>query len=680
MRIRKLMESLLDKHLNSPTGEQIRNLLSSPGFIDENLYRRHVIGVLENEDTIDEVKDFLKVQKRLDFLQDFGLTSVVEKLAGLELAKNPNVRLPLQQILGNQFTPAYQKSQQLVEFLQRFVYDKNIEDLVTEMSTMLNEYAEDIYLLNFKNYIKQKNFNTSGSLSEALQEYLENRSTENRIQLISRLTTYSFDGGVREFKSYIEGQNKTDALKFRAMNENTFEVKGIYSFILPTENQMVFKAGPVFLKKIEDKIVEAESVDVPPNFLELCNIISQSNYRVSESGVEIWIDKSKISMSVNETGKTLSVNEQVVDTNQFRVMMNLHTRNRHQTLEILKAEKVFENLELLMNVDFGKEIYSKVHGDKKRTFVFKVNETFHGVCVDTVNRTIFVSNDNKVVPLRENILEFIQFDIYEAFADYVDGEQKVLLETKERKAELLKELLDAEGVLEKLQRVNQQVKDDSVYSEVIAELQEKISLKKKEYQDINLRLVDLTTTAVLEGWKPGLKVSVEMNGEKQLGQIIGVNNADRSYTVLLQNGETHDVAANTITPLEDAAEESLQDMEKSTKKLQTESLGSLAGWLGDKKKVLETESSQIGYGVKGKFASHRDEKDKKVVNPNEETKPEDKEVLEEIVGKLQETLNQLKDVENFLKSYQKISSKPVSNVINQINAYLDSIQTEISEI
>jgi len=96
-------------------------------------------------------------------------------------------------------------------------------------------------------------------------------------------------------------------------------------------------------------------------------------------------------------------------------------------------------------------------------------------------------------------------------------------------------------------------------------------------------------------------------------------------------------------------------------------------------KTLEEflNEDDFSYGAKGKIEKSP-KKDEKIVD-YEKISKEDKEVFSKICTTLTKSANTLKELDDFLSEYNKINHKPISEIINMIEAFQLAIQKELSK-
>ena len=69
-----------------------------------------------------------------------------------------------------------------------------------------------------------------------------------------------------------------------------------------------------------------------------------------------------------------------------------------------------------------------------------------------------------------------------------------------------------------------------------------------------------------------------------------------------------------------------------------------------------------------------------VVNSDQKITKNDTKSLNNVISKIESTMNILSELENYLEQYAKINRKPISSTINILQSYKQSIETELSKI
>lgn len=94
----------------------------------------------------------------------------------------------------------------------------------------------------------------------------------------------------------------------------------------------------------------------------------------------------------------------------------------------------------------------------------------------------------------------------------------------------------------------------------------------------------------------------------------------------------------------------------------------------------KTGENLIGYGVKGKLKADGEMDDKTIINPDAKMLEDDKKILQNIIGKIIQSVNSLGTLKEFLEQYQKINPKPVDTIISQLKTFQTAIEEETKKI
>ena len=95
--------------------------------------------------------------------------------------------------------------------------------------------------------------------------------------------------------------------------------------------------------------------------------------------------------------------------------------------------------------------------------------------------------------------------------------------------------------------------------------------------------------------------------------------------------------------------------------------------------INEAKGKDDEYGVKSKLAPCSSKEG--TSNPDTENTytKEDKKVLSEIMMKANRGIQILSDLEKFIESFEKISPKPVTAIIDQLQAFNESINKQLEK-
>lgn len=92
------------------------------------------------------------------------------------------------------------------------------------------------------------------------------------------------------------------------------------------------------------------------------------------------------------------------------------------------------------------------------------------------------------------------------------------------------------------------------------------------------------------------------------------------------------------------------------------------------------DSDSVNWGVQGKFKSDKDEQRKTIINKNSNIIQDDKKILNDIVNKIDNNINSLHELEEFLESYSKVNNEALNSIIVKLKAFKEAIVNEINKI
>jgi hypothetical protein len=245
-----------------------------------------------------------------------------------------------------------------------------------------------------------------------------------------------------------------------------------------------------------------------PRWLELMEAIETYGVEISESGVEFSVDDTtfRVVVEADDTAKLFVNDFPIPENNIDNYFIYSGMRNPRVLNMVPLVNRIIESAPGFVNIDFAKQIRSKVFGDMSVT-VFKPERSELVAALKhqgAINETKLYKNLN-VLQLKELVTGFMGFDISESFSEWlpaleadalrVEREQKTILDQiqgyRDRLTRIssewksLSETSDKRPVLESLSK--------SV-SDAISDLKEKYNRLATKKKTLNEGLTDSTQT------------------------------------------------------------------------------------------------------------------------------------------------------------------------------------------
>jgi hypothetical protein len=96
--------------------------------------------------------------------------------------------------------------------------------------------------------------------------------------------------------------------------------------------------------------------------------------------------------------------------------------------------------------------------------------------------------------------------------------------------------------------------------------------------------------------------------------------------------------------------------------------------------VPSANDNQVNWGVEGKFKSNKDANRKNIINKDTKILQDDKKVLDDVVSRLDTSINSLTDLTQFLQSYSKINPEGIETIITKIKSFKEVIKGELNNL
>jgi hypothetical protein len=382
-----------------------------------------------------------------------------------------------------------------------------------------------------------------------------NRVFESLTLELKRWTFNPIVKGLLHNVSILESKNSG---KFALRTDNTnCEVKSIIAPSLVKESYSVHVIGGRFLK-VKGKTIsimeKSEVSKLPGSFLNAVLSLTDSSVRINENGVDLFAGKSRISIVMENNLTRLFINGKEMSMTNPAVALSMELRNSFQdsALTVEKAMNLLKYTNYLAEVDFGRNISSKVY-EGVQVNLFKLDNK---VFVQRVNpamkkNELFEANGTQAVNL---VKEFVGFDISESMTEYLTGEDKVrsiMYNDRKLIAENLK-LVESE-----LAKIDHAINTNPLVSksEEILNAKEMLvkesNILKSRWNEINVEIERFekgsrnVSINEHDGYAINTPVKIKRSGYK--GVIVGVDGNSKTYTVMQENGTTGEYFFNDVT-------------------------------------------------------------------------------------------------------------------------------------
>lgn len=431
--------------------------------------------------------------------------------------------------------PATIIAEGLVNAIKKFSFLPVVDKQVKLLENIFELFGEKIMVYNTIYSLKEyRHNNFFQSLNEKLDKYLNDSLT--RTEMISELEQHqNFKPAKFLLVNLIKNSDKKELY---IVNENdAYEVNKIYSFLDITPEDKTkhrfYNSGQVFEKEGDKlRILTKEEVFVLPKlFVELNSFISQPFVYINENSVYVTAGKDVIKMTIDD--KKAFINEKEITCDNL-VMPLIHGNLHANTyLEVYNSiQKVWENLDSLVEVDFGKNINLKESRYIGAT-VYKLNENFYLYKFNPIKKINEWVENITGLQTRNLLLEAIGYDINESLYDYIGGDIKKIGVLKDKQKEINNEISELHKNIEKINVAcleNEEVANNDEVNSLRSVLENHISSLKETFGAIQQDIDRLQ--------KPMVVINVEDNMNKtaansfKVGQIVKMKSGNRIGKVL----------------------------------------------------------------------------------------------------------------------------------------------------
>ena len=354
---------------------------------------------------------------------------------------------------------------------------------------------------------------------DKLEKHFVAPSNASRTAILESLTAFSY---VPSVKYLVENLRSFETSAINLIHESSNATIGrAYSPVYKIEESEFFFVKDKIYKKENEGIEFATNEEIsalPSSFLGLYSVMNADNVDVKAEKITVFSNRSKVEIFENEKGEVVGkINDKVLPAEGLA--SSLITSGLLKSDDTVSASQIHTICEAYKNVyelDFIKLLESTLHSDVY-TAIFS---TASGLSVFKSNpsmNTEELLSFSTVNEARAEILEFIGYDIKEAFSEFLSKEEAALNEMKVAQKEIFEKINHLETELAK---INEAIKDEAIASneEVIkikALLESELSTLKANYSEINEALTNGKIISVNEGKKKEEAAKVEDSNDDE---------------------------------------------------------------------------------------------------------------------------------------------------------------------
>ena len=370
--------------------------------------------------------------------------------------------------------PEYRAIKYFFEGLSKFSYDKTVANVLESLTKYVNENAIKLEILNsiFEMRVTGAVLykDACALLEEALLENIETADSLrmkmrsagnlpvvnqliNKISMLESKATGSFNLGIGNGDAIV----KPIVAPFFKVNESSAVVFVDNRFIKLSED-----AEPTQLS-----IEEATAL---PEFFELCEAFSRLGFK-ERNGEYVSTGRNlTVAFGVNENGTlNLKINNSIVekiDSVKFSEIFLMETLENRAALT-----KVFDNLDLIVNLEFGKVLVNERLG--KDSIVFNFGEDVF--VFEKLGETRIIKK-MKGLTFHNYVLENFKYDVSEMYSIQLEEREANIKALDSQKSAIEQNLAKLET---SLSQIEEALKDSSISAEYHEKLDElKMSIEK----------------------------------------------------------------------------------------------------------------------------------------------------------------------------------------------------------
>lgn len=435
---------------------------------------------MTNENLKEVVANFRKMADKptsrlQNMAKEAGLAIKLQAIKESEIYSDPVMKhtvARLEEALASM--PEYRAIRYFFEGLSKFSYDKAVANVLESLTTYVNENSVKFEILNsiFEMRVTGAVLykDACALLEEALLENIETADSLrikmrsfsnlpvvnqliNKISLLESKSTGSFNLGIGNGEASV----KPIVAPFYKLNEGTAVVFVDNKFIKLSED-----ADPAQIS-----IEEAAAL---PEFFEVCEAFSKLNF-VEKNGEYTAKGRNlTVSFGVNENGTlNLKINGAVIeniDSVKFSEIFLMETIDTRAALT-----KVFDNLDSIVNLEFGKVIVNERLGRDSIVFNFGDNIFVFEKLGDT--RLI---KKMKGLTFHSYVMENFKYDISEMYSIQLEEREANIKALDSQKSAIEQNLAKLET---SLAQIDEALSDKSISAEYQEKLNElKMSIEK----------------------------------------------------------------------------------------------------------------------------------------------------------------------------------------------------------
>lgn len=567
------VKNLLAISENSNVKNTCNKVLELRNYTNESGLRDMLVDELKKLTLSEAEKKFIAIEKKLSILDTMGLNEAFIAIDSSNILKEaPRAKYLINNLRESFYTKSADSiyiAETLLNALAPFAYNPIIESVLSKIAGIFESYQEDILLFKtIKNLTSGKHGQMYNQLAESIYNYIIEGNYKNRRQLIAEMQKYSFEGTVREsLKHLVKYQN--DSSLYVVNENNNFKVQPIHSFVYfdPSNpnNYYFYTLGSVYEYNSSNELrqlSENEIKDLPTTFKNINAYINRPNVSLNNNSLKINLQNGNIEFIVNEDKENEAYFNGIKITGspyKYLLESGLFGMGSQEDLTIIN--KIWENLNLLTEIDFGKNIISNIQNGVSST-IFKLGEEFSVHTRNVLERKFNFANELNGLQARNYILEFMKYDIRESLYEYLDGPESNIAKIKNDQRIIENDIQNIKNQILKIDNAmgDVLVGKNSELMEIKEALTDEIEFLRGKYNELNESINNLehVVTEDVEEFRTGATVRIKNSGV--VGDIVAINTVTGVVSVLTDEGDTIETTISEIEIIDGSVAKDLDDI------------------------------------------------------------------------------------------------------------------------
>lgn len=395
---------------------------------------------------------------------------------------------------------------QYYNMLSKFDYDKVVESECKKLKDIYAKYNDIILVHEALNYIKHNNkLNLNSKLEEDLKDYLESPSNYKRKSIVENNKETTLDGNLLNFLNSFNTIQNTNGIV--NSNPKDFSIENVYGFIQTNLSEGKLNEYMIidnrYYHKVGNDLKVVKESKMPNKILELNYIFNSYNFElVNESTFRGFSGTDKIEIKINEAGiPNLYINNEMLKSNIEQDVLEYVAKNMKSNINFKSLFHLVENIDTFVKFDFANIVRYK--RDPKIYFnLMKIDESFY---INYINEHIELNKyakTNKFTTLRNQLYEFMEFDITQSFLPQIINETNDINELKEKARIKNNEINECVNKLQHLEMDVENIKDELMKTDaysIIEGFKDELQKDKDEYRRLIEQISDMESSATILG-------------------------------------------------------------------------------------------------------------------------------------------------------------------------------------